>query len=202
MYRVGLTGNVASGKSTVLELFRRWGAAATDADLLAREAVRPGTAALAAVVTQFGPGVLEADGALDRAALRRRVFADPRELAALNAIVHPEVRRLAALREREAALAGARLIVHDVPLLFEVLDPADFDAIVLVDAPAALRRERLVLSRGLSPAEADTLIAAQMPSEAKRLRSHYVIDNGGSREALEERARAVWALLQARAGVV
>ena len=201
VFRVGLTGNVGAGKSTVRELLRGWGAAAIDADVLAREAVEPGTDALAAIVARFGKHVLQADGALDRAALRRRVMVDPVEREALNDIVHPVVARLTAERERAAAQTGARIVVHDIPLLFEALDPDTFDALVLVDAPAPARKDRLVQARGLSPAEADDLIAAQTPSADKRARSHFVIDNDGSREALERRTREVWTELQARAGV-
>lgn len=202
MLRVALTGNVAAGKSSVLELFQRWGAAVTDADQLSREAVAPGSAGLERVRARFGAGVFQADGTLDRAALRRRVMADPKEREALNAIVHPEVMRLAAAREVELRKAGATLVVHDIPLLFEVLDPAAYDVVVLVDAPAALRRERLMKERGLSAADADALIAAQLPSDTKRARSHYVIDNAKGLPDLEAAARMVWRELQERAGVV
>ena len=199
--RVGLTGNVGAGKSTVLDLFRRWGAATIDADLLARDAVAPGTPGLAAVIARFGTNMLQSDGSLDRAALRRHVMADSSERAALNAIVHPEVARLTALREQDAAQAGARIVVHDIPLLFEALDPDDFDTIVLVDAPAAVRKDRLVRLRGLAPADADALIAAQQPSETKRSRSAFVIDNAEGPDALERKARDVWNRLQGRAGI-
>lgn len=192
MFRVGLTGNVASGKSSVTALFRTWGAVVIDADELAREAVAAGTPALEAIGQRFGRDLVLPDGTLDRAALRRRVMGDERERRALNAIVHPEVRRLRAAREREAERAGARMVVHDIPLLFEVLDPAAFDAVVLVDAPEAIRRDRLVRLRALPEAEAEALIAAQLPSATKRARSTYVIRNDGTLEALEARARAVW----------
>lgn len=202
VFRVGLTGNVGAGKSTVLELLKGWGAWAIDADVLAREAVLPGTPALAAIVERFGRGMLQKDGALDRATLRRRVMTDANGREALNDIVHPVVARLTAERERDASRAGARIVVHDVPLLFEALDPDTFDAVVLVDAPPALRKERLMQARGLSAAEADDLIAAQTPSADKRAKSHFVIDNDGPREALERRAREVWSELLARAGTV
>jgi len=201
MFRVGLTGNVASGKSTVLEYFRQWGAATVDADVLAREAVAPGTPGFAAVVRQFGATVQLSNGDLDREALRRRVMADPAERAALNAIVHPEVARLAAERDAALRAAGTRIVVHDIPLLFEVLDPGDFDAIVLVDAPAALRRERLMHDRRLSAADADALIAAQQPSAGKRGRSNILIDNSGDRAALAAQAKAAWRKLQEQAGI-
>lgn len=200
-YRVGLTGNVAAGKSTVLAHFRDWGAAVVDADQLAREAVATGSPGLAAVLARFGQDLLLADGSLDRAALRRRVMGVEAERTALNAIVHPIVMRRGGEIERQARQAGATIIVHDIPLLFEVLSPAAFDAIVLVDAPAPLRRARLEHDRGLSRDEANAMITAQMPSDAKRARAAFVIDNVGSRQELEARAAAVWRELQARAAV-
>ena len=200
MFRIGLTGNVAAGKSTVLEHFRAWGAHVLDADVLARQAVEPGSEGLALVVRRFGRDVLRPDGSLDRPALRRRILADPAEREALNQIVHPIVSRLAAEAEGELVRTGARMVVHDIPLLFETLDPSLYDAVVLVEAPVDVRRARLA-ERGLAPAEADALIAAQMPTEAKRARSHFVIVNGGSRAELEAQARAAWNELQQRAGV-
>ena len=202
MYRVGLTGNVGAGKSTVLELLKGWGAATIDADLLAREAVLPGTPALSAIAARFGRGVIQSNGALDRAALRRRVMSDAAEREALNDIVHPVVARLTAEREQEAERAGATIVVHDVPLLFEALDPDTFDALILVDAPPSLRKDRLIKTRGLTGAEADDLIGAQGPAAEKRAKSHFVIDNAGTKEALERRVREVWSELLARAGIV
>jgi dephospho-CoA kinase len=197
--RVGLTGNVASGKSTVARLFRSWGATLIDADELAREAVEPGTLALARVAEHFGGDVLLRDGRLDRAALRRRVMGEADSRAALEAIVHPEVARLREAREAEARAGGASIVVHDIPLLFEKLDPASFDAVVLVDAPEPVRRERLVRLRGLTAADADALLAAQQPAGPKRARSTFVIDNDGPPAQLEARARAVWGELLSRA---
>jgi len=198
MLNVGLTGNVAAGKSSVAALFARWGASVIDADDLAREAVAPGSPALAAIVAHFGTDLVLEDGTLDRAALRRRVMSDPALRTALNHLVHPEVRTLRALRVAALERAGARIVVHDIPLLFEVLDPADFDVVVLVDAPDAVRRERLARTRGIAGSEADALLAAQAPSADKRARSSFVIDNDGTEAALESAARAVWTELQAR----
>ena len=192
MLNVGLTGNIAAGKSTVVDLFRSWGATIIDADQLAREAQAPGTDVLSAIARRFGAGVLAADGSLDRAALRAKVMGDDEALSALNAIVHPAVQRLRTQLLAEARARGDRMVINDIPLLFEALDPAQFDVVVLVDAPPAVRRARLRLLRGLSNAEADQMIAAQMPSDRKRPRAHYIIDNDGSREVLEERARAVF----------
>jgi dephospho-CoA kinase len=199
MLQVGLTGNVASGKTSVARLFERWGATLIDADAIVHQLQQPGTAVFEAIVARFGPGVVAPDGELDRKALGRIVFADPAALAALNAIVHPAV---AARRDElmdAAAQGGAAIVVQDIPLLFEVLDPAAFDAIVLVDAPVAHRRERLIRERHLSAAEADRMIAAQLPSEAKRARSHHVIDNDGDLATLERQARTVWGQLRHRA---
>jgi dephospho-CoA kinase len=197
MLHIGLTGNIASGKSTVAELFRRWGATLIDADVLAREAQRAGTPVFAAIVERFGPGVVRRDGELDRAALRARVMGQSAELAALNAIVHPAVRQAAAALIDDARRAGARLVVSDIPLLFEADDPDRFDAVVLVDAPPAVRRERLMRNRALSAEEADRMMAAQMPSADKRARSSYVIDNATDIASLERAAWAVWTELQA-----
>src|SRR5512143_2834945 len=192
MLNVALTGNIAAGKSTVIAFFRRWGATIIDADELVREVEAPGTPVLAAIARRFGDAVLAPDGSLDRAALRAKVLADGAALAALNALVHPAAERrrqalLDAARER-----GDRVVVSDIPLLFEVLDPQRFDVVVLVDAPVAVRRARLRELRRLSPEDAARMIAAQLASERKRARSQYVIDNDGTLEELEQRARAVY----------
>src|SRR5215831_6027133 len=129
MLNVGLTGNIASGKSTVVDLFRRWGATIIDADVLAREAQAPGSAVLAAIAKKFGANVLARDGSLDRAALRAKVIGDDAALAALNAIVHPAVQQRRQELVRVAAARGDAIIVNDIPLLFEVLDPAQFDTV-------------------------------------------------------------------------
>jgi dephospho-CoA kinase len=199
MLNVALTGNIASGKSTVAELFRAWGATIIDADRLVREVQAPGSPVLAAIVERFGPDVLDAAEALDRGALRRRVMGDPAALAELNRIVHPEVLRRRAALEREARARGDRIVVSDIPLLFESADPDAFDVVILVDAPMAIRRARLLATRQLSAAEADQMLAAQAPSESKRARSTYVIDNDGDPTALEASAREVWSRLVARA---
>jgi dephospho-CoA kinase len=199
MISVALTGNIAAGKSTVAGLFRRWGATLIDADELVREAQAPGQPALRAIAERFGGELISNDGTLDRAALRARVLADPAALADLNRIVHPEVwrRRLELLAEARAR--GDRIVVSDIPLLFEADDPSAFDAVVLVDAPEAVRRARLLASRTLSPGDADRMIAAQQPTSLKRPRSDYVIDNDGDLAALERAAALVWQALLKRA---
>jgi dephospho-CoA kinase len=196
MLHIALTGNIAAGKSAVADLFRRWGATLIDADEIVREAQAPGTAVFDAIVRRFGPSVVAADGTLDRSALRAAALADPAALADLNGIVHPAVHRRRAELVAEARRRGDAVVVSVIPLLFEVADPAEFDAVVLVDAPEPLRRERLIVRRGLGATDADRLIAAQDPAAPKRARSDYVIDNDGDFAALERRAAEVWAALR------
>ncbi len=175
------------------------GATIIDADELAREAVRPETQALRDIVKRWGKDVIKQDGSLDRAELRRIVFADQTELDALNRIVHPGVTRM---QDREVARAKERgdpIVVCVIPLLFERNLVDEFDAIVLVDAPRPLRLERLVTNRGLEETEAMNMIAAQMPAELKRARADFCIDNVGSLDELERNVDALWSSLQRNA---
>jgi dephospho-CoA kinase len=199
MLRIGLTGNIAAGKSSVAGVWRSLGATVVDADELARRAVEPGTPGLALIVEAWGPAVLDADGELDRAALRRIVFEDPEARARLEEIVHPAVYALREEENRLAAGRGERLVVADIPLLFEVGMADEFDVVVLVDAPEEERLRRLVEDRGLDPEEAVRMIDAQMPAELKRARADLVIENAGSPAELEARAREAWAELAGRA---
>lgn len=199
MLTLALTGNIASGKSTVAEFFRRWGATVIDADELVREVQSPGHPVLAAMVQRFGASILRADGSLDRAHLRGRVLADPEALADLNAIVHPAVHTLRLERLAQARAQGAEVVVNDIPLLFEAADPSAFDGVILVDAPAGIRRQRLLGRSGMEPGEADRLMAAQMPAAAKRARATWVIDNDGDLARLEARTAAVWRAATGRA---
>ena len=199
MRSVALTGNIGAGKSTVAELFRRWGATIIDADVLVRELQEPGQPVLAQIITRFGPNLLQPDGTLNRAALRSQVLTNKAALADLNRIVHPEVHRRRLELINQARARGDRIVVSDIPLLFESADPDEFDTVVLVDAPESLRRERLLASRPLREDEADRLMAAQLSSASKRTRSDYVIDNNGDLAALERAASAVWQKLAARA---
>lgn len=196
MLLVGLTGNIASGKSTVAKLFGQWGATLIDADVLARQAVHVGTPAYHAIVERWGEGVTAPDGLIDRRELRQRVFSDSEQLEALNAIVHPEVQRLRDQLIDDARRRGDRIVVCDIPLLFERRLAEQFDRIVLVDAPRPVRMDRLVRDRGLETTEAMKMIASQMPAELKRARADYLIDNNGTHQELEFRAREVWEALQ------
>ena len=198
MLHLGLTGNIASGKSAVATLLEGFGAMVIDADVLARDAVAPGTAGFAAILAHFGPTMIAADGSIDRAALRRRVFVNAPERAALNAIVHPAVSALRDAALRAARARGDAVVVSDIPLLFEVGMEHDFDAIILVDAPTALRRERLQRDRGLPRDEAQAMIDAQWSSDRKRQQATWVIDNDGSRDQLAVRVAAVWRSIQSR----
>ena len=199
MLNVALTGNIAAGKSTVAELFRGWGAVLIDADRLVRDAQAPGSPVLHRIAARFGADLIGPAGELDRAALRRRVMGDPGARAELERLVHPEVSRRGAALLAEARAGGARIVVSDIPLLFEALDPAAFDVVVLVDAPEPVRRARLLAQRTLSEEDAEQMLAAQMPSADKRARSTYVIDNDADRATLERRAAEVWQALLARA---
>lgn len=195
MLLVGLTGNVGAGKSTVAQLLSERGATIIDADVLARRAVELGTLAYDKIVHRWGPAVVAPDGHLDRAALRRVVFGDHEQLEELNQIVHPEVERLRSRLVDQARKRGDRVVICDIPLLFERHMTDRFDAIILVDAHRALRLERLVEDRGLRETEAMDMIAAQMPAELKRARADFIIENDGTLTELERRVQDVWAEL-------
>lgn len=199
MLLVGLTGNIGSGKSTVARLLSERGATIIDSDVLARRAVERETPALERIVERWGREMLEPDGQLDRAALRRVVFVDQQQLEELNEIVHPEVERLRAHLVNEARARGDRIVVCDVPLLFEKHMADNFDRIILIDAPRPRRLERLVRDRSLSETEAMDMIAAQMPAELKRARADIIIENDGTLRELEQRVREAWSALQQEA---
>jgi dephospho-CoA kinase len=201
MLNVGLTGNIASGKSVVAARFAEKGAFVIDADELARRAVDPGMPALTEIVSRWGQGVLLPDGTLDRAQLRGIVFRSNADREALNSIVHPEIRRLRNQRMAQARVRGVHIVVNDIPLLFESGMQHEVDRIVLVDAPREVRLTRLIESRDLSRDEAIRMIESQMPSEAKRESADYVIDNTGSLETLRARVDEVWQMLRREAGL-
>jgi dephospho-CoA kinase len=199
MLNVALTGNIAAGKSAVAELLRRWGATVLDADAIVREVQAAGGPVMRQIAERFGEAVVRPDGSLDRAGLRRIVMADAAAREALERIVHPAVYARRAELAIEAEARGDRIVVSDIPLLFESGDAEAFDAVVLVDAPEPVRLRRLMEHRGLSETEAREMIRAQLPASAKRRRSHFVIDNDGDLAALERAASEVWRALVARA---
>jgi len=199
MLLVGLTGNIASGKSTVAHLLSERGATIIDSDILARRVVEMDTPAYREIVRRWGAEILAPDGTLDRAALRRRVFKDPVQLEELNRLTHPEVVRLRDRLIADARRRGDRMAVCDIPLLFEANLAGEFERIVLVDAPRPLRLERLVRERGLGETEAMDMIAAQMPAELKRARADFIVDNEGTLSALERRVEEVWSTLDQEA---
>ena len=192
---IGLTGGIAAGKSTVSRRWAEHGGIVVDADRLARDAVAPGSPGLAQVAERFGPTVIAADGSLDRPALGAIVFSDPVARKDLEAITHPEVWRLAqrAFDAAEAADPDA-VVVYDVPLLAEARGsrPLRFDAVVVVDAPAAQRIERLVAHRNMPRDEAERRVAAQA-SDADRLAlADHVVDATGSLDQTVRSADEVW----------
>jgi dephospho-CoA kinase len=195
--RVGLTGGIGSGKSTVSELLAAHGAVVIDYDVLAREAVEPGSPGLEAIAERFGPEVIAPDGTLDRPALAAIVFADPAALSDLNAITHPAIWRLVA--EREAEAGPDAIVVHDNPLLVEMGAAQHCDVVVVVDVPEDVQIARLVGSRGMSESEARARIAAQASREQRTGAADLVIDNTGPMDELALIVGGTWNELVSRA---
>jgi dephospho-CoA kinase len=187
--RIGLTGGIGSGKSTVARLLADRGAHVVDADVLAREVVEPGTPGLAAVVEAFGEGVLTGDGTLDRPALAAVVFGNADARARLDGIVHPLVRARA--RELISALPADAVVVQDIPLLVETGQAASFDLVLVVEADADARVARSV-ERGLTDADARARIAAQATDEQRRAVADVVLDNSGTPEELTDQVEQFW----------
>jgi dephospho-CoA kinase len=200
--RVGLTGGVASGKSTVASALRAKGAAVIDADVLARDVVRPGGPAYQGIVDAFGPSVVRPDGTFDRAALAARIFADPSARKRLNALTHPYIRRrMVEEAARVTAAATSPVIVFDIPLLLDTTDgrDLDLDGIIVVYAAAETRVRRLMARNGLSEEEARQRLAAQVRLEDKKARATWVIDNSGAPEETTAQVERLWRTLTARA---
>jgi len=192
MKLVGLTGGIASGKSTVGHLLRDAGVDVIDADILAREAVAPGTPGLEKVHERFGDAVISSDGTLNRPILGALVFVDDGARRDLNAIVHPEVARLAAERLSALREAGAEVAVYEVPLLFENGLDAVMDTTILVACPDDVQLARIMARDGLNEAQANARVAAQMPLAQKRQRAAFVIENDGDLDQLRQRLRETW----------
>jgi dephospho-CoA kinase len=188
---VGLTGGIASGKSTVAEILKRQGAAIINADVLAREVVEPDRQAWTEIVNTFGTAVLQPDRALDRQKLRAIIFDDPDARKKLESIIHPQVRALAEQRIREHAAAGYAVIVYEVPLLFEGNLQEWLRPVILVACDVDTQRKRLQSRDNLNAVQAQKHIEAQMSLEEKRCLADYVIENNGSLEDLERQVQAV-----------
>ncbi|HKI28649.1 MAG TPA: dephospho-CoA kinase [Actinomycetota bacterium] len=197
MLLVGLTGGIGSGKSTVARLLEKRGAVVFDADLLAREAVAPGTPGHAAVIERFGADVLAPGGELDREALASIVFADPSARRDLEQIVHPEVRRLFA-EGSEAYRDTDRVVVFSAPLLVESGMHTAFEILVVVSATVATQIERLMRQRGMSETSIRARIDAQAPFEDKAAVADFIVDNEGTLDELESQVERLWNDLSAR----
>jgi dephospho-CoA kinase len=193
--RVGLTGGIASGKSTVAAMLAELGAVVIDADALAREVVAKGTPGLERVAAAFGPDVLTPDGALDRPRMGAIVFADEEKRRVLEGIVHPLVFERYA--ELEASAPEGALVVHDIPLLTETGRAGEFDAVIVVESPAELQVQRMLRDRGWTREDAESRIAAQATPEQRRAVATHVIVNTGTREDLRHRVTEVFEALTA-----
>jgi dephospho-CoA kinase len=195
---VGLTGGIGAGKSTVAEMLTARGAVVIDSDLLARRVVEPGQPALAALVERFGTGILAPDGTLDRPALAAVAFADDESRRALEEITHPAIGELFLAEMRAAPEDG--IVVNDVPLLVESGQAGNrgYAAVIVVEAPRDVRLARLV-ERGLTREDAEARMAAQATDEERRAVATHVLDNGGTRDALEAQVDALWQELSGRA---
>jgi dephospho-CoA kinase len=195
---VGLTGGLGAGKSAVLDELVALGAVGIDADMVARDVVLPGTAGFAEVAAAFGPSVVASDGGLDRGRLAAIVFADAGERARLEAIIHPLVR--AETRRRIAVAAPEAIVVNAVPLLAETGLAAQFDVVVVVQAPLPLRLDRVLASRGMSDGDARARIAVQASDEERAAIAWRVIPNEGTLTELRLEVARLWAALLARRG--
>ena len=200
MRLVGLTGGIASGKSTFAAALREQGVPVIDADALARDAVRKGSPALEAVVRAFGAGVLGPDGELDRKAMAARVFADEGARARLEAIVHPAVRAAVAAETARLAAEGHDLAIYDVPLLYERGLDRDLDCVVVVHVPPDVQVARLRARDGIGEEEARARLRAQMPIDEKARRADVLVENDGTLADLRARAAPVLRALRAGLG--
>ncbi len=201
MLLVGLTGNIAAGKSTVAAAFAERGATVIDSDVAAREAVAAHSPALAAIATRFGPEMLLADGTLDRARLGALVFSDPAARQALETIVHPAVEAARQRAVAAARAAGSAITICDIPLLFEARLAWQFPRVIVVDAPTSARISRLMQYRALSESAAAARIRSQLPAALKRVRADRVIDNASDLATLHTRIDAAWQQLLAWSAV-
>jgi dephospho-CoA kinase len=192
MLRLGLTGGIGAGKSTVATLLAEHGAVVIDADAISREIVEPGEPVLAQLVEEFGPGILREDGSLNRGELARVAFAAPEAAARLNGIMHPAIRAESERRIASAAARGASVVVYDMPLLVETGQQDHFDVVVVVDVPEEMQVERAVTLRGLDEDDVRRRMQVQASREERRAMADVVIDNSGDREATARQVDALW----------
>jgi dephospho-CoA kinase len=190
MKRLGLTGGIGSGKSTVARMLAERGAVVVDADQIARELVEPGGAALAELVTEFGPRILQADGSLSRSELATMAFSDPRATERLNAIMHPLIR--AEAQRRIAEEPEAAVVVYDMPLLVETGQADLVDLVVVVDVPEAVQLDRAVRLRGLDEADVHRRMSVQASRADRLARADVVIDNSGGLPQTHEQVDQLW----------
>lgn len=191
---IGLTGGIASGKSTVSAMFRALGAEVIDADLLARQVVEPGQPALSEIAARF-PGVVDGQGRLDRAKLGQQVFSDDQARAALNAITHPRIHEAFQAKRRELEARGVKVALYDAPLIIEKGLQSELDGVILVSVPPSVQRQRLMERNGLPESEAQARIDAQLPLEHKARFCHWQIDNSGTLEATKAQVERLWQTL-------
>ncbi len=196
MLKIALTGGPGSGKTTVARMFRELGAQVLDADEVAREVVSPGGAAWEELRREFGPAYFQEDGSLNRAKLAELVFGDPEARRRLNAIIHPRVTRELARRLADLAAQGLRLVMVEVPLLFEVGLEKNYDLVIVVDAGEDEQIERLTARDGRPPEEARGIVGAQWPLAAKKARADFVVDNRDSLEKTRRQVKKLWQRLQ------
>jgi dephospho-CoA kinase len=192
---IGLTGGIASGKSTVAAMLRALGAEVVDADAVAREVVEPGTPALAELRARFGQDILDGDGRLDRKRLGARVFSDPEARAAVNAITHPRIAAESQRRIAAAAAAGADVVVYEAALIVENQLHRGMDALIVVAVPEPVQLSRLMARDGLDEAAARERLAAQLPLADKVAAADHVIDNSGSLDTTRAQVADLWARL-------
>ena len=189
---IGLTGGIASGKTTVARMLAELGAIVVDADQISREAVMPGSAALAALVEEFGPDILLPDGTLDRARVARTVFHDPAARKRLEAILHPAIRQLADQKLTELRKVGTEVVLYIAPLLIEAGAVSRVDEIWVVHVDQATQISRLMSRDGITEQEALQRIAAQMPMEEKRKYGKVVIENGQGIDQTAKQVKQIW----------
>lgn len=194
MKRIGLTGGIGSGKSTVARMLEDRGAVIIDADQISRELVEPGSPALTEIVSEFGSGVLREDGSLNRGELAALAFVSPERTAALNAIMHPRIQAESAARI--AAAPQGSIVVYDMPLLVETNQQDLVDQVIVVDVPGEVQVQRAT-SRGMDAQDVERRIQAQATRQARLAAADFVIDNSGTLDATREQIATVWSLVKA-----